>query len=236
MEATYWIPSGTTSLLDVGCNVGELLSTCGSLFPEARLAGVDINHAAVERARKELPNADIQQGFGFDLPFRDESFQCVTCIEVIEHVPAQHRAQLLSEIRRVLKPAGRLILRCPHDGLFGWLDPQNFRFRFPKLYGKLVGLGGRDAAYEQGGEALVWHQHFTRDQLLGLAGKGWEVEACEFGGLVLFPISDILRWPFYRRKRYDNGFVRLMSRIASFELGVNFGTWSFGILLALKKV
>jgi SAM-dependent methyltransferase len=235
MEPAYWIPADARSLLDVGCNSGDLLCDYRRLYPNMELAGIDINHSAVEIAKRRLPDAEIHQGFGFELPFATDRFDCVTCIEVIEHVPAQFRAQLLAEIQRVLRPGGRFILRCPHAGIFSFLDAQNFRFRLPGVYKKLVGAGNRDTHYEKAQEELVWHHHFTQQELFGLAGDGWETEACEFGGLLLFPISDILRWPFYRMHRTDNPIVRGLERMATLELGVNFGRHSYGILLALKK-
>jgi len=235
MEPAHWIPAGTANLLDVGCNTGDLLFDLQAAFPAIRLSGIDINQQAVAKAKKKLPDADIRQGFGFELPFADNQFQCATCIEVIEHVPGQYRELLLSEIHRVLRPGGLFILRCPHAGIFSWLDAQNFRFRFPRLYRTLVGRGGRDATYEEVKEELVWHHHFTREELLGLAGNNWRVEACQFGGLILFPISDILRWPFYHSHRADNWIVRTLGSIASLELKYSFGRSSYGILLALRK-
>jgi len=236
MEAPHWIPAGTGSLLDVGCNTGDFLEACRALYPQMQLAGVDINLPAIETAKAKVPDAEIQQGFGFDLPFPAGRFDCVTCIEVIEHVPGEFRAKLIAEMRRVLKPGGIMIIRCPHDGIFSFLDAQNFRFRFPKLYAWLVGEGGRDVTYRDVKEELVWHHHFTRDELLGLAGDGWQLQACEYGGFLLFPISDILRWPFYRIRRPDHWFARLCQRMATFELGLNFGRSSYGILLVWKKI
>lgn len=200
-----------------------------------RLAGIDINCAAIRETKAKLPDADIRWGFGYQLPFESESFEYVTCIEVIEHVPAQHRPVLLSEMRRVLVPGGHLVLRCPHAGIFDWLDAQNLRFRFPRTYEKLVGKGNRDANYDKVNEDLVWHHHFTREELIDLAGRGWSVKSCEFGGLILFPVSDILRWPFYRANRWDHWIPRMLEKIASAELSVNFGRSSYGILLVLRK-
>lgn len=235
MEPLYWVPANTASLLDVGCNAGELLKDCRQYFPGIRLSGIDINHAAVEKAKLTVPDAHIKQGYGFQLPFADNSFDCATCIEVIEHVPEAQRPTLMAEIHRVLAPGGRLVLRCPHAGIFSWLDAQNFRFRFPRLYGMSVGAGSRDGYYEKAQEELVWHHHFTREELVSAAGQGWKIDACEFGGLVLFPISDILRWPFYRMKRKDNWFVKALERLAGAELAMDFGKSSYGIMLVLQK-
>jgi len=235
MEAIDWVPENTSALLDVGCNVGAFLAQCHREFPAMRLSGIDINHSAIEKAKAQLPDVDIHQGYGFELPFADGQFDCVSCIEVIEHVPAQHRPALIAEIRRVLAPGGRFILRCPHAGLFSWLDAQNFRFRLPRLYKALVGTGNRDTHYDRAQEELVWHHHFTREELLEVAGQGWRVEACRFGGLILFPITDILRWPFYRSNRADHWLAKALERLAGFEYGFDFGRSSFGILLVLKK-
>jgi SAM-dependent methyltransferase len=235
MEPAFWIQPGAVSLLDVGCNTGALLSEIRQRYPGMQLAGIDINHSALETAKALLRDVEIHEGFGYELPFASERFDYVTCIEVIEHVPAQNRKQLVSEMQRVLRPGGRLILRCPHAGIFDWLDAQNFRFRFPQLYGKLVGQGGRDENYREAKEELVWHHHFTREELHGVAGDGWDEETCQYGGLLLFPISDILRWPFYRMKRNDNWFVRAMERMATAELSLGFGTSSYDILLVLRR-
>jgi SAM-dependent methyltransferase len=235
MEPVFWIPEDAESLLDVGCNTGALLEQLHHAYPSLQLAGIDINHTAVEQAKALLPDVEIRQGFGYQLPYEDDRFQYATCIEVIEHVPARHRPQLLSEIRRVLKPGGRLILRCPHAGIFSWLDAQNFRFRFPALYNSVVGRGNRDANYEQVQEELIWHHHFTQEELIGVAGEGWDMDACHLGALLLFPITDILRWPFYRMKRNNNWMVRALERVATVELAMDFGKSSYDILLILRK-
>jgi SAM-dependent methyltransferase len=235
MEPEHWIPADATALLDVGCNIGDLLLACHEWYPDMQLAGVDINRPAIEIAKSKVPQAEIHQAFGFELPFADNRFGCVTCIEVIEHVPEQNRAPLLGEIRRVLAPGGRLVLRCPHDGIFSWLDAQNFRFRWPRLYSRMVGEGSRDVHYREVEEELVWHHHFRRDELLSAAGEGWKLTACHFGGLILFPISDILRWPFYRKGHADNWMVRALEKMATLELAVSFGKSSYGILVVLEK-
>lgn len=235
MEPVFWVKPDTSSLLDVGCNDGALLADLSERYPGMQLAGIDINTTTLAAAKARLPEAEIHQSVGYELPFASERFQCVTCIEVLEHIPPAHRRLALAEMRRVLQAGGRLILRVPHAGIFDWLDAQNFRFRFPKLYRIVVGQGKRDNNYEQAQEELVWHHHFTREELLQVAGDGWEVEACHFGGLLLFPITDILRWPFYRAKRLENWFVRTAAKVASAELAIDFGRSSYDILVVLRK-
>lgn len=235
MHPIRWVPSDANSLLDIGCNVGELLAYCGEVYPGIRLSGVEINPEAFAKARQNLPHAVIKGAGAEKLSFPDASFDCVTCIEVLEHIPAELRQQALSEMRRVLRPGGRLVLRVPHAGLFAFLDSNNLRFRAPRLYRTLLKHGRRDAGYIAGSEDVVWHHHFTRQELHELLGDGWELESSRTGGLFLMAVSDIASWPFYRLRRTDNVLYRALQRISNFDIGCDYGRASFDILLVLKK-
>ncbi|MFH2058563.1 MAG: class I SAM-dependent methyltransferase [Pseudomonadota bacterium] len=52
-----------------------------------------------------------------DLPYKDGSFEIVTCFDVIEHIPKNTEYRMLYEIRRVLKPGGTLLLSTPRQGI-----------------------------------------------------------------------------------------------------------------------
>lgn len=236
MDAGFWIDATATSLIDIGCNVGELLATCRRLRPSMRLAGVEVNAAAAEVARRNVPDAHIELVTGPALPFESRAFDYAACIEVLEHVPCQDRKALLAEIRRVLRPGGRLLLRTPHAGLFSWLDPNNFRFRFPRLYRRFVSGGGRDGGYVNGSNGIVFHHHFDCSELLSLAGEGWELISVRRGGLFLVPLADTLLWPFYRARRPGHWIARMLQRALAWDLGVNYGKWSYDILLVLARV
>ena len=235
MHPIRWVPPDAADLLDVGCNVGDFLMLCRDFFPSMRLAGVEINTEALNAARRNVPGADLRVSGAQELPFADASFDCVTCIEVLEHIPAVLRARSLAELRRVLRPGGRLVLRVPHAGAFAFLDAQNLRFRFPRLYRWLVGRGLRDKAYVGSSEGVVWHHHFTERELTQLAGEGWEIEARRRGGLLLFPLTDLGRWPFYRAGRPDHVISRSMQRLAGFDIGIDFGLASYDILMILRS-
>jgi SAM-dependent methyltransferase len=236
MHPMKWIPPHVKSVLDVGCNVGELLCAICERLPGVKLAGCDVNEWAVAEARKKLPKADIRVCSASELPFADSAFDCVTCIETLEHIPPTEWHKSLREMHRVLVPGGRLVLRTPHAGLFGWLDSNNIRFRFPQIYKRLIKRGRRDDGYTAGSDGVVWHYHFTREELIRIAGAGWEVEATWYGGLLLFPIGDYLLWPFYRLN-WKGGIIRKVIetiRIVDFE--INYGQASYGVLLALRKI
>lgn len=237
MHPLYWVPSvGIDSLLDVGCNAGDLLRDLANQRPGLKLAGVDVNENAIQTARQAVPNADIRQASGHELPFASSSFDYATFIEVIEHIPAEYRRPALEEIHRVLRPGAKLLLRCPHAGYFDWLDSNNLRFRFPSLYRTLVKSGMRDKGYAGGAADVVWHYHFREEELRALTDGLFAIKNRAFGGLVVFPVIDILRWPFYRKNLLGHPALNLLEKIADWDMGLNFGRASFTILLELEKV
>ena len=236
MRVTDWIEEPVDSLLDVGCNVGAWLDDCAHRYPSARLAGVEINPSALLAARKRVPAAELHHAGAERLPFPDESFQYVTCVEVLEHLPPELRPAAFREMRRVLRPGGRLVLTVPHAGWFAWLDSNNIRLRLPGLYRRLVRRGRRDAGYDAVGRVVEWHHHFTVPELLRLAGEGWRTVTVRYGGLFIYPLMDWLSWPFYRLGRGEHPVRRLFERIAGWDYRCNAGPASYGVLVALERV
>ncbi len=168
-------------------------------------------------------------------PSPDAAFDYVSCIEVLEHIPAAERRATIDEVWRVLKPGGKFILRCPHAGIFQGLDAANLRFRFPRLYRSIVRGGRRDHGYEAGADGVVWHHHFSRDELIELIGSRFELAATRYGGLILLPLGDLMRWPLYRLNIRRNSILTLIDRMIAWDLGIDYGRASFTILLVLRK-
>jgi ubiquinone/menaquinone biosynthesis C-methylase UbiE len=108
--------AGQFSLLEVGCGEGYVLERIRTRFPQARLGALDISGAAVTKAKQRVSGADIMVGSALELPYPDNSFDQVLCLEVLEHVPDPDRA--LSELIRVSKQ--QVILSVPHEPWFSW--------------------------------------------------------------------------------------------------------------------
>ena len=94
--------------LDLGCGDGRL----GAELDARELTAADVSALALERAARRLPRARlVELEPDAALPLADNGFDLVLCAETIEHV---RDVQLfLSEVRRVLRPGGRLALTTP---------------------------------------------------------------------------------------------------------------------------
>ena len=102
---------GKGACLDVGCGSSRII---GALPPGS--IALDILWRKLRFDRRF--QVDRVQGSILDLPVLSQSFACVLCSQVIEHIP---RANVLDELDRVLQPGGYLILGTPDYGKWQWL-------------------------------------------------------------------------------------------------------------------
>jgi len=110
-------------VLDVGCGTGTLTLIAKRRVGPGAVAGVDAAPDMVAVARRKASRAglaiDFQVGLIQALPFPDNTFDVVLSSLVLHHVPAEYRPRGFVEIRRVLKPGGRLYavdFRAPAGG------------------------------------------------------------------------------------------------------------------------
>ncbi len=223
---------GAGALLDIGCNTGAFLRYARERFPQIQAYGVDLNFLAL----RQIPRHEIAscQSVSYQLPFADEVFSCVTCIQVFEHIPPGERRATLEEIWRVLKPGGRFVLSTPHAGITAWADPNNLRFRWPRLYRALIRTGLRDRAFTRERE-VIWHDHFHLHEIRELAGtRAWKTEYVYRGGC-LTPFLDLLCWPLYRLGLDASPVNRWLQRLSGWDLSLNLGRAGYNLLIALRK-
>jgi SAM-dependent methyltransferase len=100
--------------LDVGCGDGrgthELAERLGPAFT---WTGVDFSERAIAFARLMAPELEFEVQAAEALAFDDASFDLVVAREVIEHVPPDGVGAFVAELRRVLRPGGRLVVTTP---------------------------------------------------------------------------------------------------------------------------
>lgn len=125
-------------VLDVGCNNGNLaflLRKQGVLAKQLDYIGIDIAEESIEYAQKRnISGAAFHVGSALELNFPDESFDVVTLVEVIEHMPDQSR--VIHEAARVLKPGGLILLSTPNAECYPWLFDERVRFIAYRILGR----------------------------------------------------------------------------------------------------
>jgi SAM-dependent methyltransferase len=131
-------------VLDLGCGAGRFVAALR--VAGADPVGVELAEAALERARRKAPGADLRlvEPDG-SLPLEHASVDLVWCSEVLEHVA--DTAQVLLEVRRVLRPGGRLLVTVPFHG---------------RVKAALIALARFDAHFDPLGQHL---RFYTRSSL-----------------------------------------------------------------------
>jgi 2-polyprenyl-3-methyl-5-hydroxy-6-metoxy-1,4-benzoquinol methylase len=142
------LPPGAC-ILDAGCGSGRVLD---ELAHFGQVAGVDASPVAVTAAHRR-GHGDVSLARVEDLPFGDQSFHLVTCLDVIEHTPDDRRA--LRELLRVTRPGGYLLVTAPaYQSLWSAHDERNDHYR------RYRRRGLREAAAAAGWQ-LVRDTHFN---------------------------------------------------------------------------
>ena len=113
--------------LDAGCGSSIIIQSLNDAV------GMDYSHNKVRFLRRY--GIPLVRGSAFALPFRDHSFDCVISSQVIEHIPFDE--VLFTEMKRVLRPGGMLVIGTPDYATIGWrtIEP---------LYGLLQPGGYKD--------------------------------------------------------------------------------------------
>lgn len=111
---------GCKCILDAGCGNGRYTRfLLQQADPDALITGFDYSQGMLQRARERL-HSDRATQVAADLtrlPYAGASFDAVICGWVLEHLPDPRPG--LSELARVLRPAGKLLLLATEDTLTG---------------------------------------------------------------------------------------------------------------------
>ena len=102
------------SVLDVGCGTGTLaLAAWRRVGATGAVHGIDASPEMIERARRKAAKAGadvlFQTAIVEALPYPDASLDTVVSTLMLHHLPRPIRQQCAREIRRVLKPGGRVL-------------------------------------------------------------------------------------------------------------------------------
>jgi ubiquinone/menaquinone biosynthesis C-methylase UbiE len=131
-------------VLDLGCGTGRFVAALREAGADP--VGVDLAETALERARRNVPGADLRLvAPDGSLPLGHGEVDLVWCSEVLEHVP--DTVAFLTEVRRVLRNGGRLLVTVPDHG---------------RIKRTLIALAHYDAHYDPLGQHV---RFYTRRSL-----------------------------------------------------------------------
>lgn len=109
------------AILDAGCGGGANLARWMDRCPDARVTGLDFSPISVEESRRfnaediAAGRCEVLQGDVMQMPFADNSFDCVSAFETVYFWPDIARA--FAEVKRVLKPGGTFFICNESDAL-----------------------------------------------------------------------------------------------------------------------
>lgn len=98
------------ALLDFGCGIGGTLGFLRRAFPQTTLHGMDVSPESLALARDAHPDVTLALIEGDRLSLPDGAIDIAVAACVFHHIPPAERGNWLGELRRVLKPGGRLFL------------------------------------------------------------------------------------------------------------------------------
>ena len=184
------------TVAEICCGRGEVFGLLGGRVGSG--VGIDISLEMLKsaRARHSDPRFLFVHGDAVSLPLAADSFDSVFMLGGIHHV--NDRGRLFSEVRRVLKPGGRLFWREPVSDFFLW------RWLRAVIYRVSDHL---DSGTER---PLRRAETVSALEAAGLAVRAWKT--CGFVGFCLFMNSDVL--VFNRLFRFVPG-IRAITRAAA---------------------
>ncbi len=147
-----------TRILDVGCGTGGMLAQFNEY---AQAVGIDMSAEALAYCRlRELPG--VVQATAEALPFHDNTFDLVTCFDVLYHRAITDDVQVLAEMGRVLRPGGWVMIREPAYNLL---------------------RGRHDHAVH------TQRRYSARELRRKLQAAGLQVERLTYANTILFPVA-----------------------------------------------
>ena len=128
MESFYllnrWASFDKKDFLDLGCGLGRH----SILFGENgfNVSCFDISDEAIKKTKKWAESEDLvfdyKQGDMLSLPYKDNNFDCILCMNVISHTDTEGIKKIISELNRVLRKNGECYLTLCSKDTWGYKE------------------------------------------------------------------------------------------------------------------
>jgi len=112
VDASHLENKPTHYILDICCGTGSVILAFAERYTDALLVGCDFSHGMLRKAQSKNIAGRINfiEGDAAELPFRNGSFDIVTCSHSLYELKGQSRDRALIEMRRVLHADGVVLL------------------------------------------------------------------------------------------------------------------------------
>jgi ubiquinone/menaquinone biosynthesis C-methylase UbiE len=114
-----------------------------------------------QKARKAKLPVRFEQAFAQQIPFSDASFDVVLCTVALHHIPRADRAAAVAEMKRVVRPGGRVVLA---DFVFGKRHSMaGFLHHHVGLAANALPELAREAGLQvtESGPLCMWDMHYV---------------------------------------------------------------------------
>lgn len=109
----YFPANKDARVLDIGIGRGEMLS-CYENWGYKNYLGVDISPSTVKFCKSIGLNCEVVQDSGQYLKDNQNTFELITLIDVLEHIPREFVVSFLKDIKNALKDDGIFIIQVPN--------------------------------------------------------------------------------------------------------------------------
>lgn len=118
--------SGKEKILEIGCGRGFYLNVLSKMFPKLDITGIDLNEKYLLEAKNYINDKKVKliKVNATSLPFKDKVFDRIIATEILEHISDDEKT--ISEMFRVLKPGGIIMVTVPSKNYPFFWDPLNW--------------------------------------------------------------------------------------------------------------
>ena len=127
--AASFIPNKKVKILDIGAGMGLIEQYLKIINKNYEIYGIDISQISVNFLNKHF-NGKFKKGSLYNMNFKENSFDAVLALEVLEHVPPFKIIGVLKNIKKILKPRGIFIGSVPlNEKVWGIKNNENSHLR-----------------------------------------------------------------------------------------------------------
>ena len=98
------------TILDFGSGIGNSIPFFRKYFPNSTLYCADVSARSIEISNSRFPGNQIYLQIGERVPIADQSFDAIFTACVFHHIPHDEHPKWLSELRRILRPNGVMVV------------------------------------------------------------------------------------------------------------------------------